>query len=154
MTWQYDIEWHHGGNRRTRHRTRNISTSTSQEENKTDNNRMNVVVISSKPRSQIAGNLVTTHAWTSLMEEEEDNIRLKPVIQNAKNINITHFNTTILYEDENRRRPLVIYAQVLRGASPILKAKVMLKVTVEQTNGSNVKFPTIELHDNGYGGEF
>ena len=171
MTWQYDIEWHNGGNRKDRHKTLDLSTSTSQYGKKTNsditnsssnegNTRMNVVVVTSKPRSQTAGNLITTHTWTSLMEKEDTATRSNLLPTNLRDKNITYShknlntNTTILDEkDKTKMKPLVIYTQVLRGTSPILKAKVMLSITVEQTNGSSIKLPSIELKDNGYGGE-
>lgn len=170
MTWQYDIEWHNGGNRKDRHRTSDLSTSTSQGKKKNSditnsslyregNTRMNVVVVTSKPRSQTAGNLITTHTWTSLMEKEDTTKRSKPLPTNLRNKNITYShknlnNTAMLYEeDRNKMKHLAIYTQILRGASPILKAKVMLSITVEQTNGSTIKLPSVELKDNGYGGK-
>ena len=169
MTWQYDIEWHNGGNRKDRHRTNSeLSTSTSQGKKKNsditnsslyEEGNTRIVVVTSKPRSQTAGNLITTHTWTSLMEKEDAQKRSNPSMPtNLRNKNITYShknlnNTTILYEEDgNQMKPLAVYTQVLRGASPILKAKVMLSITVEQTNGSTIKLPSVELKDNGYGG--
>jgi len=123
-----------------------------------NSNRMNVVVVTSKPRSQTAGNLITTHTWTSLMEKEDTKNQAKTFTDNLKNINITYShqnlnnNTTILYEEEGDEvKPLAIYTQILRGASPIFKAKVMVFITVEQTNGSYITLPSLELKDDGYG---
>ena len=171
MTWQYDIEWHNGGggNRKDRHRTSDLSTSTSQGGRKKTNSdttnsslyegdsRLSIVVVTSKPRSQTAGNLITTHTWTSLMEKEDTNRSKQQMPANPKNKNITYshktLNTTIIYDDENKMRPLAIYVQVLRGSSPILKARVMMTTIVEQANGSKTRFPAVELKDNGYGGK-
>ena len=177
MTWQYDIEWHNGGNRKERHRTLiDLSTSNSRERmeggNKKEqsdmtnsspnyggNTRMNVVVVTSKPRSQTAGNLITTHTWTSMMEKEDTKQPTPyPNILRNKNISYTHqnleTNNTIPFAEERiEMKPLAIYTQVLRGASPILKAKVMLTIIVEQANGSIVTLPSFELKDDGYGGK-
>ena len=171
MTWQYDIEWHNGGgNRKDRHRTSDLSTSTLQGRKTTnsditssslyerDSRMKNIVVVTSKPRSQTAGNLITTHTWTSLIEKEDTKQQSKQQLPtNSKNKNITYshksLNTTIIYDDENKMRPLAIYVQVLRGSSPILKARVMMTTIVEQANGSKTRFAAIELKDNGYGGK-
>ena len=177
MTWQYDIEWHNGGNRKDRHRTiTDLSKSTSSRRieggkkknsditnsspNYEGDTGMNVVVVTSKPRSQTAGNLITTHTWTSLMEKEDTKQpKLSP--NNFRNINITYShqnddnNSTILYDgekEETEMKPLVIYTQVLRGSSPIFKAKVILSVIVEQANGSTIVLQPMELKDDGYGG--
>ena len=177
MTWQYDIEWHNGGNRKDRHRTiTDLSKSTSSRRieggkkknsditnsspNYEGDTGMNVVVVTSKPRSQTAGNLITTHTWTSLMEKEDTKQpKLSP--NNFRNINITYShqnddnNSTILYDEEkgeSEMKPLVIYTQVLRGSSPIFKAKVILSVIVEQANGSTIVLQPMELKDDGYGG--
>ena len=177
MTWQYDIEWHNGGNRKDRHRTiTDLSKSTSSRRieggkkknsditnsspNYEGDTGMNVVVVTSKPRSQTAGNLITTHTWTSLMEKEDaKQPKLSP--NNFRNINITYShqnddnNSTILYDGEkgeSEMKPLVIYTQVLRGSSPIFKAKVILSVIVEQANGSTIVLQPMELKDDGYGG--
>ena len=175
MTWQYDIEWHNGGNRKERHRTIiDLSTSprermeggkkkehsdiTNSSPNYEGNTRMNVVVVTSKPRSQTAGNLITTHTWTSLMEKEDTKQAAPlPNILRNKNITYTHQNiknsTANFYQEgDNEGKPLAIYTQILRGASPILRAKVIVSITVEQTNGSMVKLPSLELKDDGYGG--
>ena len=177
MTWQYDIEWHNGGNRKERQRTIiDLSTSNSRERmeggNKKEqsdmtnsspnyggNTRMNVVVVTSKPRSQTAGNLITTHTWTNMMEKEDSKQPAPyPNILRNKNISYTHQNletNNTMSNDEERieMKPLAIYTQVLRGASPILKAKVMLTIIVEQENGSIVTLPSFELKDDGYGGK-
>ena len=177
MTWQYDIEWHNGGNRIERHRTI-IDLSTSPRErmeggkkkehsditnfspNYEGNTRMNVVVVTSKPRSQTAGNLITTHTWTSMMEKEDTKQATPfPNILRNKNITYSHQNlenkSTILFDEQRMEmKPLAIYTQVLRGASPILKSKVVVSIIVEQTNGSMVRLPSLELKDNGYGGKY
>ena len=131
MTWQYDIEWHNGGNRKDRHRTiSDLSTSTSSQRmvaagttkkkehsditnsspNYEGNTRMNIVVVTSKPRSQTAGNLITTHTWTSLMEKEDtkDATTPFPNILRNKNVTYTHQNIknnfTSFYEEKEQDR--------------------------------------------------
>ena len=49
---------------------------------------------------------------------------------------------------------IILAAQVLKGDSPVIGAKVMATVTLESTNnGTVVTLPPIRLHDNGYGGK-
>ena len=54
-------------------------------------------------------------------------------------------------ESENAK--IVLYAQVLRGDSPIIGAKVLANVKLESIkNGTVEHLPSIRLQDNGYGG--
>ena len=49
---------------------------------------------------------------------------------------------------------LVLFAQVMRGDSPVIGAKVMASVSLESTNNASVvTLSPVRLHDNGYGGE-
>lgn len=60
--------------------------------------------------------------------------------------------TSALFEDDPAK--IVLYAQVLRGDSPVIGAKVMASVVLESTNnGSVVTLSPVRLHDNGYGGK-
>ena len=50
--------------------------------------------------------------------------------------------------------PIVLFAQVLRGDSPVIGAKVMASVTLESSNNDSlVTLSPVRLHDNGYGGK-
>ena len=54
-------------------------------------------------------------------------------------------------QSENAK--IVLYAQVLRGDSPIIGAKVLANVKLESIkNGTVEHLPSIRLQDNGYGG--
>lgn len=107
MTWQYTIEWSSGGGSDANH------------------NKKNIAIVTSKPRSQKDGNIISVSAWTNLDD-------------NATN------ETSI---------PLAIYAKVSRGDGPVVDARVSVIVTIEQTNGSVITMSPIRLLDNGYGGE-
>ena len=93
------------------------------------------------------------------MMEKEDSKQPTPYPNILRNRNVTYThknlennNTVLLKEVKGEMEPLAIYTQVLRGASPILKAKVMLTIEVEQANGSIVTLPALKLNDDGYGG--
>lgn len=59
--------------------------------------------------------------------------------------------TSAIFEDPAK---IVLFAQVLRGDSPVIGAKVMASVVLESTNnGSVVTLSPVRLHDNGYGGK-
>jgi hypothetical protein len=110
MTWQYTIEWH------------SIVGSS---------NRKSIVVVNSKPRSQMEKTLITLQTWTSSLPKS---------LNNGTQMDHHHH--------------VVLYAQVLRGDSPVIGARVMASVTLESTNnGSVVTLSPVRLHDNGYGGE-
>ena len=89
-------------------------------------NRKSIVMVTSKPRSKKESNLITVKAWTTQSSDANDDA------DPAK---------------------IAVHAQVLRGDSPVIGAKVMASVTLESTNnGSLVTLSPVRLHDNGYGG--
>ena len=48
----------------------------------------------------------------------------------------------------------ILFAQVLRGDSPVIGAKVMASVRLESSNNDSlVTLSPVRLHDNGYGGK-
>ena len=48
----------------------------------------------------------------------------------------------------------ILFAQVLRGDSPVIGAKVMASVMLESSNNDSlVTLSPVRLHDNGYGGK-
>ena len=53
----------------------------------------------------------------------------------------------------NSQKPLAIYAQVIKGPSPVLNADVTVTITVTKTNGNGNKF-NLRLLDDGSGGKF
>ena len=86
--------------------------------------------------------LITVTTWTSnsivnatttTRSEESD----------AKNV------TTVDREFE----PLSVFAQVLRGGSPVLGARVLMTVEIEQANGSVLTLSPVPLSDDGFGGK-
>ncbi len=89
-----------------------------------DTSRKSIVMVTSKPRSQFEDQLISVRAWTSVLHENSSPFEL------------------------------VLAAQVLKGDSPVIGAKVMATVTLESTNNDSVvTLPPIRLHDNGYGGK-
>lgn len=166
MTWQYSIEWHLEGARR---RTRNGHGFKA------------IVVVTSKPRSQDAKEVVSVEAWTSLdaapgapaarvpdrpvilsdyregpPEEEEEDPSFPTSEQPEPTMETFSDNGTHIGLRPQLRtiEPLVIFVKVARGNSPIMRARVVVTATVEQFNGSTVVLPATELFDNGFGGEF
>ena len=90
-----------------------------------NSNSKSIVMVASKPRSQSEKQLISVQAWTS--------------------------NSTAEHGDPAK---IILSAQVLKGDSPVIGAKVMATVTLESTNnGTVVTLPPIRLHDNGYGGK-
>ena len=90
-----------------------------------NSNSKSIVMVGSKPRSQSEKQLISVQAWTS--------------------------NSTAEHGDPAK---IILSAQVLKGDSPVIGAKVMATVTLESTNnGTVVTLPPIRLHDNGYGGK-
>ena len=152
MTWQYNIEWHQGRRRHQRYQTGNGSNSTGsyiQLQPQQTQQRKSIVVVTSKPRSQMEDSLISVKGWTNF--EMASNIHFA----NKEDVDFPRNGTQAKNEAKNMQKgPLAIYAQVLRGKSPILKAKVMATITVEQTNGSSITLSPIQLYDNGFGGEF
>ncbi len=82
--------------------------------------------------------LITVTTWTSnsilnaTRSEESD----------AKNVTL-----------DREFEPLSVYAQVLRGGSPVLGARVMMTVEIEQANGSVHTLSPVPLSDDGFGGK-
>ena len=57
-------------------------------------------------------------------------------------------------DNNNNPAEIVLFAQVMRGDSPVIGAKVMASVSFESTNNASVvTLSPVRLHDNGYGGE-
>ena len=131
MTWQYTIEWHdtssHGIN----------------------SHRKSIVVVTSKPRSQSEKQLIQIKTWTSSStassSHNDDNDKIM-----AGNSNTDTTNN----DNNNNPAEIVLFAQVMRGDSPVIGAKVMASVSFESTNNASVvTLSPVRLHDNGYGGE-
>ena len=56
--------------------------------------------------------------------------------------------------NNDKSAEIVLFAQVMRGDSPVIGAKVMASVSFESTNNASVvTLSPVRLHDNGYGGE-
>ena len=84
-----------------------------------------IVMVTSKPKSKLEQDLIRVKAWTS---------------KNAKNF-------------ENPAK-IVLYAQILKGDSPIIGARVSSDITFESKfNGSIRSMPSLTLIDNGFGGK-
>ena len=50
-------------------------------------------------------------------------------------------------------KPLAVYAQVIKGSSPVLRSDVTLEMSVTLTNGTEIVTST-KLYDNGNGGNY
>ena len=134
MTWQYTIEWHdtssHGIN----------------------SHRKSIVVVTSKPRSQSEKQLIQIKTWTSsstasssFSSHNDDNDKIMAGKSNTDTTN---------NDNNNNPAEIVLFAQVMRGDSPVIGAKVMASVSFESTNNASVvTLSPVRLHDNGYGGE-
>ena len=116
MTWQYTIEWHRGPK----------SFFQATEDLDVERTKQNIVIVTSKPRSQSDEGLISVETWTSFD---------RPLQQ-------------------NETRPFAIYAKVQRGSSPILRGKVIAQLEVLHINGTILNFAPIQLLDDGFGGEF
>ena len=126
MTWQYTIEWH--------------DTSS----HGINSHRKSIVVVTSKPRSQSEKQLIQIKTWTSSSTTDsspnDDNDKMMAGNSNSNN--------------NNNPAEIVLFAQVMRGDSPVIGAKVMASVSFESTNNASVvTLSPVRLHDNGYGGE-
>ena len=132
MTWQYTIEWH---------QPRDVSDA--QKGDASNKQRKNIVTVTSKPRSQMESSLITVTTWTS---NSIVNATLRSEESDAKNVTMT---TTADREFE----PLSVFAQVLRGGSPVLGARVLMTVEIEQANGSVHTLSPVPLSDDGFGGK-
>ena len=60
-------------------------------------------------------------------------------------------NSHLSQDIVNSQKPLAIYAQVIKGPSPVLNADVTVTITVTKTNGNGNKF-NLRLLDDGSGG--
>lgn len=126
MSWQYVIEWHRG--------PKSYFESTSQEavvgaaSLPAAAGSKNVVVVTSKPRTQTEHELISVESWT-----------------NFDHVRATSTNGT-------KGGHLAIYAKLQRGNSPIQGARVTASLVVQHINGSHLQFEPLELDDNGYGG--
>ena len=86
-----------------------------------------VIFVQSKPKNLGTFGLIDVWAW---INNDESNDSVTP------------------------DQPLVIYASVTRGNSPVLNAKVSVQVEVGREDGSFQKLNPITLHDNGNGGKY
>ena len=70
-------------------------------------------------------------------------------------VNASRFESTknATLPDDDFEQPLSVFAQVLRGGSPIVGARVMLTVEIELANGSVVLLSPVQLSDDGFGGK-
>ena len=84
--------------------------------------------------------LITVTTWTS---NSILNATARSEESDAKNV------TTADREYE----PLSVFAQVLRGGSPVLGARVLMTVEIEQSNGSVQTLSPVPLSDDGFGGK-
>ena len=108
------------------HDTSASSNNNRQSHPNLNSNRKSIVMVSSKPRSQSEKQLISVRAWTSSLKSG----------------------------GETGSNPVILAAQVFKGDSAVIGAKVMATVTLESTNnGTVVTLPPIRLHDNGYGGK-
>ena len=77
----------------------------------------------------------------------------KPRSQSEQDLIRVKAWTSAKHKSEDAK--IVLYAQVLRGTSPLIGAKVIASVKLQSVNhnGTGVEFlPSVRLHDNGYGG--
>ena len=132
MTWQYTIEWHQSRD------ASDIASDIVKSSDTTKSNRKNIVTVTSKPRSQMESSLITVTTWTS-----------NSIVNTTRLESIN--NATL--PDGDLEQPLSVFAQVLRGGSPILGARVMLTVEIELGNGSVVLLSPVQLSDDGFGGK-
>ncbi len=50
------------------------------------------------------------------------------------------------------QHPLAVYAQIIKGSSPVLKAEVKVEISVKMPNGTTNPI-VVDLYDNGNGGK-
>ena len=75
----------------------------------------------------------------------------KPRSQSEQDLIRVKAWTSAKHKSEDAK--IVLYAQVLRGTSPLIGAKVIASVKLQSMNNGSVEFlPPVRLHDNGYGG--
>ena len=126
MTWQYAIEWYPGG-------AANAAAV-----------RKNVVVVTSKPRTRRADDIIRVDTWTSADPSADDD----GAGAGAGARNLT--------------APVAVYARVTRRGLPVLGARVSVRVRIEQDAqqessgalaGKDLSLAAVDLIDDGYGGE-
>ena len=124
MTWQYAIEWYPGG-------AANAAAG-----------RKNVVVVTSKPRTRRAEDIIRVDTWTSADPSAD--------------------NDSAGAGARNLTAPVAVYARVTRGGLAVLGARVSVRVRIEQdaqqeSNGAlagkDLSLAAVDLVDDGYGGE-
>jgi hypothetical protein len=86
--------------------------------------RKSIAVLTSKPRSRDQNQLLTVRAWTD------------------RDANAAADN-----------EPVRVFAQVLKGRRPVLRARVAAQVEVEMENGTRITILPLHMLDNGDGGE-
>ncbi len=89
--------------------------------------RKSIVVVTSRPRSRDANQLLTVRAWTD--------------------------RDATAAEGESSE-PVRVFAQVLKGRRPVVRARVRAEVQVETENGTLITILPLHLLDNGDGGVY
>jgi hypothetical protein len=90
--------------------------------------RKSIVVVTSRPRSRDANQLLTVRAWTDR-------------------------DATAAAEGESEET-VRVFAQVLKGRRPVVRARVRAEVQVETENGTLITILPLHLLDNGDGGVY
>ncbi len=91
--------------------------------------RKSIVVVTSRPRSRDANQLLTVRAWTDR-------------------------DAAAAAEGEESSEPVRVFAQVLKGRRPVVRARVRAEVQVETENGTLITILPLHLLDNGDGGVY
>jgi hypothetical protein len=91
--------------------------------------RKSIVVVTSRPRSRDAHQLLTVRAWTD---------RDAPAAA----------------AEGESEEPVRVFAQVLKGRRPVVRASVRAEVQVETENGTLITILPLHLLDNGDGGVY
>jgi hypothetical protein len=92
--------------------------------------RKSIVVVTSRPRSRDANQLLTVRAWTD---------------RDA---------TAAAAAEGESEEPVRVFAQVLKGRRPVVRARVRAEVQVETENGTLITILPLHLLDNGDGGVY
>jgi hypothetical protein len=96
--------------------------------------RKSIVVVTSRPRSRDASQLLTVRTWT-----DRDAAAAAAAAAAA--------------EGESSE-PVRVFAQVLKGRRPVVRARVRAEVQVETENGTLITILPLHLLDNGDGGVY
>jgi hypothetical protein len=91
--------------------------------------RKSIVVVTSRPRSRDANQLLTVRAWTDR-------------------------DATAATAEGESEEPVRVFAQVLKGRRPVVRARVRAEVQVETENGTLITILPLHLLDNGDGGVY